>query len=381
MTFRAVPGDERTTTAPSLTRVVLQILLIVLAGVAAVWVLYRLARVVLLLILTVFFAYLIAPLVEFAQRPIRLVGIERRLSRGLAIGLVYLVIIGTACTGVALLLPRVTQQISEAVSQAPVYGTSLRAWEQRWTRSYEQLNLPADVRQRLDQSVLSAGESALHYARGSLLMLVGSLAYLPWLVLVPVLAFFLLKDADTFRRTALQALPHRLRLRGHRLFDDLNSTFAAYIRAQFLACVLVGSLCGIGFALLGMPYPVLLGVFAGVLEFIPLIGPLLVAVGTAIVAALQAPILVVWVVGFLALLRVIEDYVIYPRLIRRGLHLHPMAVVVAVLAGVELGGIAGIFVAVPVVALVSVAARHWLEWRGANGIASERPHTGRADDP
>jgi predicted PurR-regulated permease PerM len=243
------------------------------------------------------------------------------------------------------------------------------------------LNLPADVRQRLDQSVLSAGESAIDYARGSLLMLVGGLAYLPWLVLVPVLAFFLLKDADTFRRTALQALPHRLRLRGHRLFDDLNSTFAAYIRAQFLACVLVGSLCGIGFALLGMPYPVLLGVFAGVLEFIPLIGPLLVAVGTAIVAALQAPILVVWVVGFPALLRVIEDYVIYPRLIRRGLHLHPMAVVVAVLAGVELGGVAGIFVAVPVVALVSVAARHWLEWRGANGIASERPHTGRADDP
>jgi predicted PurR-regulated permease PerM len=163
-------------------------------------------------------------------------------------------------------------------------------------------------------------------------------------------------------------VPHRLRLRGHRLFEELSTTLAAYIRAQLLACVLIGSICGVGFAVLGMPYPLLLGVLAGVLEFIPLVGPLLVAVGTATIAALQAPILALWVSGFLAVLRVVEDYVIYPRLIGRGLHLHPLAVVVAVLAGVELDGVAGIFLAVPAVALVSVAARHWLEWRGADGV-------------
>ena len=73
-------------------------------------------------------------------------------------------------------------------------------------------------------------------------------------------------------------------------------------------------------------------------------------------AGTQAPLAVVKVWGFLAALRVVEDYVVYPRLIGRGLHLHPLAVVVAVLAGVELGGVAGIVVAVPAVALASVAS-------------------------
>jgi len=132
--------------------------------------------------------------------------------------------------------------------------------------------------------------------------------------------------------------------------------------------VLVGSLCGLGFAVLGMPYPVLLGVLAGVLEFIPLVGPLLLAGVAAIVGALHAPGLVLRAVGFLAVLRVVEDYVIYPRLIRRGIQLHPLAVIVAVLAGAELDGVAGVFLAVPIVAIATVIYRHWGEWRSGDGV-------------
>ena len=213
--------------------------------------------------------------------------------------------------------------------------------------------------------------TAVESVRGSLLTLVGALSDLPWLILIPILAFFLLKDAAGFRRTIVTALPHRVRLRSHRLFEDLNATLAAYIRAQLLACVLVGSLCLLGFAVLGIPYPVPLGMLAGVLEFIPLIGPLLLAVVASIAGALHSPILVLWTVGFLGVLRVIEDYVIYPRLISRGVQLHPLAVIVAVLTGAELDGIAGMFLAVPAVAIASVVCRHWLEWRSED-VAADR---------
>jgi AI-2E family transporter len=77
-----------------------------------------------------------------------------------------------------------------------------------------------------------------------------------------------------------------------------------------------------------------------------------------------------------AILRVVEDYVIYPHLIGRDIDLHPLVVILAVLAGVELGGIAGIFIAIPIVALVTVVGRHWLEWRGRDAegrIAAATP--------
>jgi predicted PurR-regulated permease PerM len=128
-------------------------------------------------------------------------------------------------------------------------------------------------------------------------------------------------------------------------------------------------LCGIGFALIGVPYPVLLAVLAGVLEFIPLVGPLLLAIVAAIVSVLHDPVLALWAVTFLGALRVVQDYAIYPRLIRRGISLHPLAVIVAVLAGAELDGVAGMFLAVPAVAVATVMYRHWLEWRSGDRVA------------
>jgi len=231
-----------------------------------------------------------------------------------------------------------------------------------WSRSYERLKLPAEVRRRIDQSLLDAGDRVAAGVRESVVAAVGILSYLPWLVLIPVLAFFLLKDAESLRQAALNALPQRFRGKGYRLFEELNTTLAAYIRAQLLACVLVGTACGIGFAALGLPYAALLGVLAGVLEFIPLVGPLVMAAIAGTAAALHAPMLALWSTVFLAVIRVIEDYVVYPRLMARGIRLHPLAVILAVIAGLELGGVAGIFLAIPVVAALSVAWRHGLGW-------------------
>ena len=360
----------------SQTRVVLQILLII-AGIAlGLWALHRLSSIVLVLILAASFAYVIAPLVELAQRPIRLAGRRRRLSRGAAIALVYVLMTGSVSGAVALLLPSATEQVNEVIVRAPVYAQSILTWEHGWSRYYGRLRIPLELRQSIDQSVLAASQGAAESLRGSVLALVGALSYVPWLLLIPILAFFLLKDAASLRRTIVTALPHHGQLRGHRLFEELNATLAAYIRAQLLACVLVGTLSGVGFALLGIPYPVLLGVLAGVLEFIPLVGPLVLATVAAVVGALHAPMLALWAVGFLGVLRLVEDYVIYPRLMRRGIRLHPLAVILAVLAGAELNGVAGMFLSVPTVALATVVYRHWLEWRSGDDEANVLSSTG-----
>ncbi|MEO7189908.1 MAG: AI-2E family transporter [Vicinamibacterales bacterium] len=353
----AVPAEP-----PSQRRVVLQVLLAIAVVGAGGWALHRLKGVVLLLILAMFFAYLIAPLVRLAERPYRVGGQNRHLPRPAAILLVYLLLTGVVGAGALILVPRVTEQIGEAITHAPAYTESFRVWQRGWSRYYDRLRIPPELRGGIDQSLSRAGETANEYARGAVVTVIGALAYVPWVVLIPVMAFLFLKDVSTFRRATLTGLPHRIRLPVHRLFEDLNDTLAAYMRAQLIACVLVGGACGIGFALLGVPYAALLGVVAGVLEFIPLVGPLLVAMVACTIAAFHGVSLALQTVAFLGVLRIVEDYMVYPRLIGRDIELHPLVVLVAVLAGLELGGVAGIFLSVPAVAVVTVVGRHWLRW-------------------
>jgi hypothetical protein len=78
-----------------------------------------------------------------------------------------------------------------------------------------------------------------------------------------------------------------------------------------------------------------------------------------------------WVLAFLGALRLVQDYVVFPRLVRRGIHMHPLGVILAILSGAELAGFAGVFLAIPAVAVLSVMHRHLLEYRGSGGLVSE----------
>ena len=134
---------------------------------------------------------------------------------------------------------------------------------------------------------------------------------------------------------------------------------AAYIRALVGGSIVVATLCSAGFSLIGVSYPILFGVAAGLLEFLPLVGPFIIAVLVVAVTALQSLSGAAIVAGFLLVVRLLEDYAIYPRLVGRELPLHPMAVILAILCGAEIGGVAGVFLAVPTLAVLTVAYRHW----------------------
>jgi predicted PurR-regulated permease PerM len=138
------------------------------------------------------------------------------------IGLVYVAISGVTGAGTGMLLPTESRQVVEAASQAPGDARPLGAWQMGWSQSYERLTLPAEVRRRIDQSLLDAGDRVVAHVRESVLAGAGILSYLPWLVLIPVLAFFLLKDAESLREAALNARPQRFRGRGYRLFEELT---------------------------------------------------------------------------------------------------------------------------------------------------------------
>lgn len=349
------------------TRTILRILVILLAVAGLLWIIYRLTAVLLLIVLAIFFAYLIAPLVDVVQRPLYVRGRERVVPRGLAIMIVYIVLFVGAGLVIYFVSPQVTAQFPEFKQEAISYYQKIRSSTDSLSQYFRQRRMPEGVGRYVDGLLAQAGE----LVRLAFERMLGWITLIPSLVLIPVLSFFFLKDADAFRRSVLAMLPRgRLRWRGDEFFQDVNSTLAAYIRAQLTACLLVGLLCSIGFWVLGLPAPLVLGLIAGLFEFVPLVGPLTVAVLAAVLGLLHSGFGVAFMVLlFLGVLRIMEDYVIYPRIIGTGIHLHPLAVILAILAGAEIAGVAGIFLAIPVIAILTVTYRHWLEHRGSETIA------------
>ncbi|MET0623591.1 MAG: AI-2E family transporter [Pyrinomonadaceae bacterium] len=340
------------------------------------WVFYALTGVLLVIVLAIFFAYLISPLIELVRKGLASAGEggePRLLPRTAAIAVVYVAIFGSLGFGAWVLTPRLGVQMAEITQQAPGYITNAQQRADRLNRALAELNLPKSVRDSANKTVSAAIDDAGKYITGEgFSSAINVLTYLPYLVLIPILAFFFLKDADSFRRSALMMLPQgRIRWRGDELFQDINSTLAAYIRAQLIACLLIGVICTTAFYIFGVRYALVLGLIAGMFEFIPLLGPVVVAALAGTVAGFDSVGKVLSILVFLGVLRIVHDYVVYPRLIGSGIHLHPLAVILAILAGHELAGVTGIFLAIPVIAVMTVTYRHWLEHRGSAGLVAE----------
>ena len=365
------PSKETPQLAWLQTRALLRILIVLLTVAGLLWVLYKLTTVILLVVLSIFFAYLVAPLVDLVQRPFRIGGRERAMPRPLAIGIVYVVLFVGIGLAIYFLAPQLANQFPEFKVQATEYFRKINSSSQNLNQYFMQHRMPEGIVKAVNGSVLGLIAKSGEIVSVAVERLLGLIIYLPWLVLIPILGFFFLKDADAFRRSALAMLPRgRIRWRGDEFFQDVNSTLAAYIRAQLTACLLVGVISSLGFALIGLPSPLVLGIMSGMLEFVPLVGPLTVAILALLLALLHSGLgMGLVVLLFLGVMRVVQDYVIYPRIIGVGIHLHPLAVILAILAGAEIAGVAGIFLAIPVIAIITVTYRNWLEHRGNETLA------------
>jgi len=312
-----------------------------------------------LLLLSVFFAHMLAPAVAAMRRRVRIGPRQRPISRPLAIVLIYL----------AVFVPGAFIWRGEKDHAVHWVGvTAPRAVERLFTggnfEPFERLIARAPLSAIARRGLVLRLERFVSYVerevRATLNELIAAARYAEWLVVAPVLAFLLLTAAPGFQRSTLRVLPHgHLQWRAEEYLRDVNSTLAGYVRAQSAAAVIVGIVCVAGFVVLGLPSAVSLGVAAGVLELVPAIGPLT----ALIVAGSQAGDRVLAVIAFLGVLRVVQDYVIYPRLIRHGMHMPTLAVILTIWIGAALAGAAGVILAIPVSGFLSVSWRHWREYR------------------
>ena len=320
-----------------------------------------------LLLLSVFFAYMLAPLVPPIRRRVRIGRRRRPISDAGAILLLYLVIFVPGAFLWRMTQPAVKHWVA-VTAPASVDRLFTGGTIAPLDRVLSHAPLPSAVR-----STMMGGSGRLAGAlerstRATLAELITAARYAAWLAVAPVVAFLLLTGTPAFQRSALRTLPHgHLQWRVEEYLRDVNSALAGYVRAQTGAGLIVGATCVAGFALLGVPSAISLGVLAGILELVPAIGPL-----TVLLIATSQGERVVAIVLFLAALRMVQDYVVYPRLIRHGMHLSTLAVILTVWTGAVVAGAAGVIIAIPAAGFLSVSMRHWREYREIERLIRER---------
>lgn len=344
-------------------------LLTVIVAIAFDWV--ALKGVIIIGFLSVALAYLLLPLVQLIRHAsIRFLG-GRRPSRILAVLIIYMLVAGIIAPVRAIWGEKIVSQVPNVAREVPRhvarFAGQLRASE-RW---HERFKLESDtsrlvrslnhrVSQRLQQEVSEIGAEVV---RARLVV--------PWLAAVPLIALVLVAQWPTFQRSAARAFPTpHLQWRVDQGLRQVNRVLAAYTRAQSLSALIIGTVCGIGFALMKLPNAAMFGIVAGLLETVPIAGPLAVAISATSVATSSQVILVL---AFLGTLRIVQDYVVYPRLIQQALHLHPVAVVLGIWLGALVGGVIGVCLAVPTVGILKVAFQHLKEYAEIERLVREKP--------
>jgi predicted PurR-regulated permease PerM len=372
-TARRVFLDPSTPSISSIVRVVLVVLCGLVTVGLAVFFIYYLQNLFFLIVLSIFFAYLLNPLVRLIRRPFKERHLDRFMPRSIAIVIAYLIVFFIFGLAISYLAPRVIEQAKELAGNLPSYSEQIKSRVTDINERYENYQLPTQVREEINNKITNflgdLGGKVTEIA-GSLAINVLSIS--PFFILIPILSFFFLKDVNMFRISILRMFPNGLwRSRAESFLEDVNTTLAAYTRAQLISCILIGTICTIIFYILDVNYALLLGILAGILEFIPLIGPAVIGIIAVTIAAFSSGSQAISVGICLAILRLVHDYVTYPRIVREGIHLHPLAIVLSVLAGEQIAGITGVFLSIPIVAILTVIYKHIREYRGNKGIVAD----------
>ncbi len=334
------------------TAVVLATALLFAAAVAFV---YASRWVFIAFLLAIFFADLLQPLVEQIQT-------RTKISRGsrtfailevYAIGAVILVVAGL------LVGPRVGNEIRRLGAALPTLlervnsGSIVQQLAANRGWSYETQVRLEDVLLRHRDVVLSL--------EGKIGVYIAAFAQnLIWFAVIPILAIFFLKDGPTFADAIVKMAERRKSQRLLRnVFEDLNEMVTHYVRTQLVLAGLALIVYTFVFWLMRLPYSFALSSIAGILEFIPVVGPAGAAVVVLGVSFLAGYNHLVIVIIFLGCWRIVQDYVISPQLMRSNLEIHPLAVIFAVLVGAELGGVVGVYLSIPIVASLRIFWRTW----------------------
>jgi predicted PurR-regulated permease PerM len=318
--------------------------LVGLAVIAFVWVasqvIGRVLHIVVVVLLALVLAYALEPALNFAHRA---------LPRALAALLIYAAALGLIAVGILVIAPPAIQQSEALAAKLPGYLDQLNNYQ-----PLAGVDFAGELR--------GIAESALSSAVGVVEAIAGGVVDT---ALVLVLGFWFVVDGPRMAGVAIRLFPENQRDKARFVQETVSQVLGAYIRGQLAMAAIIGTSAGVGSWLLGVRYPVLIGILAFFFELIPMVGPILGSLPAVIISLTQPWPLVVYVIAFFIAMQFFENNVLAPRITGGAVGLHPVVALLALVVGADLGGVVGALFAIPIAGVASVLIdAAWKGWHG-----------------
>lgn len=323
---------------------------LVLGGlaVATVWGLWLVRPVLAPFLLAIVIAYLVAPLVNALS--------GWGLSRGWSITATFGLLGVLMLLAVVKLVPQFMREAHRLMDAIPAYTEQTLAAVDGVKYRLQEMGMPPAMQEALVRMITEAEHASVRTLDRmvNLSALRQVAGFLLSVLLAPFLAVYLLKDMDRFKERFLGTIPQRTRPRVVSLLHGLDAVLAGFVRGQVLLGLVVGSLAGVSVHFIGLRYAILLGVWAGLTEFIPYVGPVLGMIPSVVAGLAVSPLTGVEVVIAFLAIQQLENAVLSPKIMGESVGLHPLTVMASVLAGGYLFGPWGMIFSLPAVALLRV---------------------------
>jgi predicted PurR-regulated permease PerM len=297
--------------------------------------------------------YLLHPVVEFVH--------EKGLPRFVAILIIYVLFFGGLGVAIAKGFPYFIVQLRELMQNVPELGKEYKSL--LYTVDKQTSNLPYSVHSKIEEYIGGMEVKAQNMLAEAIFSLKKILDYFFVIVVVPFLVFYFLNDFEKIKKACWYITPRRFRNEGKHLLEDIDDSLGGYIRGQMFVGSILGVSAAIGLWLVGMPYPILLGIVIAITDIIPYFGPILGAVPVILIALTISWKMVWMTIGIMLALQFIEGNILGPLIVGKNLHIHPVFIIFALLLGGELAGIPGMILAVPIFAVLKVTIIHIREHR------------------
>ncbi|GAK30107.1 transporter [Weissella oryzae SG25] len=314
-------------------------------------------------IISGFLTYLLLPFVRLLKK-IKL-GKRLRIPHLLAVLIVLVIFLVILVMAFIVLIPNLITQVSRLLETIPYLMQHLQkliedASRWPWVRDFGLKDHINDLQKQFS----SFTGDMVQGAANSLATLIGTMTTITiTAVTVPVMTFYMLNDGNKLVPSIQRFFPAQRRDNVADIFGRLNKTISQYITGQVIEMAFVGFFTTIGYLMIGQKYALLLGVIAGITNLIPYVGPYIGIVPAIFVAAFQGPWQVVWTIVVVIIVQQVDGNLLYPRIMGASLKIHPLTIIIILLAAGNIAGIGGMILAIPMYAIVrTLAVYAWELW-------------------